>query len=74
MGPAAARAGTPPVANAGAAGADLRAHRTRETAPGWVDTPFGRPANAARLISSDALAQRRFRVKAGKIHMHFLVP
>jgi hypothetical protein len=68
MGAATACAGTPPIANAGAACADVRAHRTRETAPGWVDTPFGRPANAARLISSDALVQRCFRGKARKIH------
>jgi hypothetical protein len=31
---ATACAGTPPIANAGAACADVRAHRTRETAPG----------------------------------------
>ncbi len=68
MGPAAACAGTPPVANAGAACADVRAHRTRETAPSWGDADLSSGANPACLIPPDALVQRCFRVKARKIH------
>ena len=69
MGPAAACAGTPPIANAGAACANVRAHRTRETAPGWVEAALGLASNPARLIALDALVQRCFRVKARKIHL-----
>jgi hypothetical protein len=68
MGPAAACAGAPPVANAGAACTDVRTHRTRETAPGRVDA-LSPASNPARLISSDAPVQRCFRVKARKIHL-----
>src|SRR5262249_3166953 len=74
MGPAATCAGTPSVTNFGTACADVRAHRARETAPGWVDAALGPASNPGSLVAPDAPVQRRFRVKVRKVHFRSPAP
>jgi hypothetical protein len=69
---AATRTRTPPVANKGAACADVVAHRAGEPLSGWLDGSFGPKANPVRPIKLVALVQRCFCLKSREVH--FVVP